>query len=164
MLWLTVRNWLAAQNIWRYRRGNAYTDVVITGVFSVYITSNFQEQSPPWEANRPSVSQEFPRILWHMNVHYRLDKVSHLSLSWARSIHWNLLISLLRNPSEYYRPIYVKIFQEASFLQASPTYQVCTSPLSQNMLLVIISKSVSIRDWILKTERTLKILLVLYLI
>jgi len=39
MLWLTVRNWLAAQNIWRYRRGDAYTDVVITGEYNVMVNS-----------------------------------------------------------------------------------------------------------------------------
>jgi hypothetical protein len=31
MLWLTVRNWLVQQNIWRYKRGVAETDVVLTG-------------------------------------------------------------------------------------------------------------------------------------
>jgi len=39
MLWLTVRNWLAAQNIRRYRRGDAYTDVVITGEYNVMVNS-----------------------------------------------------------------------------------------------------------------------------
>jgi len=34
-----VRNWLAAQNIWRYRRGDAYTDVVITGEYNVMVNS-----------------------------------------------------------------------------------------------------------------------------
>jgi len=39
MLWLTVRNWLAAQSIWRYRRGDAYTDVVITGEYNIMFNS-----------------------------------------------------------------------------------------------------------------------------
>jgi hypothetical protein len=30
--------------------------------------------SRPWEANSRSVSQEIPRLLWNLNVHYRAYK------------------------------------------------------------------------------------------
>jgi len=46
-----------------------------------YLLTYSMEQSPSWEANRFSASQDIPRILWNPKVHYCI----HLSLSSASS-------------------------------------------------------------------------------
>jgi len=39
-----------------------------------YLLTYSMQQSPSWEANRFSASQEIPRILWNPKVHYRIHK------------------------------------------------------------------------------------------
>ena len=40
----------------------------------LYLLTYSMQQSPSWEANRFSASQEIPRILWNPKVHYRIYK------------------------------------------------------------------------------------------
>ena len=62
------------------------------------------EHSPSWEANRFSASQEIPRILWNMNINYRINKCPlpfpmlsqldpvHIPTSYFLKIHLNIII------------------------------------------------------------------------
>ena len=64
-----------------------------TAIYFLYLTNyltNYMEQSPFWETNRFSASQETVRILWNQKVHYRIHKSPpHLSLLiiFAATIH-----------------------------------------------------------------------------
>ena len=40
-----------------------------------YVLTYSMEQGTSWGANRSSVSQEIPRILWNPKVHYRIHKI-----------------------------------------------------------------------------------------
>ena len=52
----------------------------------IYLLTYSMEQSPFWEANRFSASQEIPRILWNPKVYYHIHKWPPLSLFLASSI------------------------------------------------------------------------------
>jgi len=52
----------------------------------IYLLTYSMEQSPSWETNRFSASQEIPRILWNPKVHYRIHKCPLPVLSWASSV------------------------------------------------------------------------------
>jgi len=43
-------------------------------MYSPYLLTYSMVQSPSWEANWFAASQEIPRILWNLKVHYRTHK------------------------------------------------------------------------------------------
>ena len=52
-----------------------------------YLLNYYMGQSPSWQANRFSASQEIPRISRNPTFYYAFTSARNLSLSWASSIH-----------------------------------------------------------------------------
>ena len=84
-----------------------------------YLLTYSMEQSPSWEANRFSASQEIPRILWNPKVHYRSHKcpasvptLSQLDPVLTPISHF---LKVHLNP-----PNYAWVSQVVSFPQVSP--------------------------------------------
>jgi hypothetical protein len=56
----------------------AYTNAICERLsvrsHTTYVLTHSMEQSPSWEANRFSASQEIPRLLWYPKLQYRIHK------------------------------------------------------------------------------------------
>jgi hypothetical protein len=95
----------------------------------LHILTYSMQQSPSWEANWFSASQEIPRVLWNPKVHYRIHKcpppvpiLSQFDPVHTSTTHFRISILML---SSYY----VWGSQVVSFPQVSPP-ETCICPSS----------------------------------
>jgi hypothetical protein len=77
---------------------------------------NSKEQSPSWEADSHSASQEISRLLWNPKVHYRVHNsppllpilsqlhAVHTFLLYFSNIHFNIIFSYTPRSSKWYLP------------------------------------------------------------
>jgi len=82
----------------------------------IYLLTHSMEQSPSWEANQFSASQEIPRTLWNPKIHYRIHKCPppvtilrhldrvHTPTSYFLKIHLNIILPSTPSSIQPIRP------------------------------------------------------------
>ena len=111
-----------------------------------YLLTYSMEESPSWEANCFSASQEIPWILRKPTFPYPFTRAHHLSLSWARSIQ-NMspyILKLRLFITVPFRPGSSKWSLFLGFPHQNPVY---TSPLHDRCYLPCPSHSSRFHHW-----------------
>jgi len=130
------------RDYWHRKFGVSVCQICHRADLWTYLLTYSMEQSPTWEANRFSASQEIPGILWSAKVHYRIhkcpppvpilsqiDPVQALTSNF-RKIYLNIIL-----PST---PVSSKWSLSLRFPHQNP---VCISPLPHTFYMPLLSHS-----------------------
>ena len=101
-----------------------------------HILTYSMEQSPSWEANRLSASQEIPRLLWNPKIHYRLHECPPPLPILSQ-------LDPVQTPTSHFLKIYLNIILPLKLgspkwshcLRFSHQYSVYASPLSHTLFM-----------------------------
>jgi len=82
LIWIFQSKWVEKVGTWRTCEGEVITEDFLLAYLFTYLLTYSMEQSPSWEVNRFSASQDFHAFYGTRRFIAAYTNARHLSLSW----------------------------------------------------------------------------------